>query len=392
MDRSNLIKKIENLGVYIISTFLSYLLNLKKIKIHPKSLLIIRLDSIGDYILFRNFLEIINKSDKFTGYRITLCGNIAWKNLAETYDNKFVDDFIWLNRNKFYVNFVYKYQILKKIHNSGFEVVVDSTYSREILFGDLIVRVSKAKERIGCSGSPDKHAEWKRNLISDNYYTTLFNATNDNLFEFYRNKEFFENLFNSKINIKKPYFNTDGITLTKIIRDKYVIIVPGAQDKDRIWNTEYFALVARFIIDNYKMKIVISGSEKEVSITNLLTSKLDPNSVYNLPGKVSLSMLIKYIENAELLISNETGPVHIAAAVNTPLICISNGKYLGRFNPYPKELFSSTSYIYPEEIENLTGTGNLNQSDYRFKSKLDINEITPDRVTAIINKMINHYD
>ncbi|MGD1006181.1 MAG: glycosyltransferase family 9 protein [Ignavibacteriaceae bacterium] len=386
---SDLIKKTQNFGVYIISIWLIYLLNLKRINTKPKSLLIIRIDSIGDYILFRNFLEVLKKNDKFTGYKITLCGNIAWKNLAETFDKEFVDKFVWLNRNKFYSNPVYKYQILKKIHNSGFEVVINSTYSREILFGDLIVRVSNAKERIGCSGSPDKHAEWKRNLISDNYYTTLLSSSKDNLFEFYRNKEFFENLLNSKINIKKPYFNTGGIIVTKIIRDKYVIIVPGAQNKDRIWNTDYFVSVARFIIDNYKMNIIISGSEKESNLTDLLTSKLNSNSVYNLPREVSLSILIKYIANAELLISNETGPVHIAAAVDTPLICISNGNYLGRFNPYPQEIFRNTSYIYPKEIENLINTDDLKHSNFRFKSKLDINEIKPDRVIAIINKILN---
>ena len=61
MNIRNLIKKIQNMGVYIISLLLSNLLNLKKVKIQPKSLLIIRLDSIGDYVLFRNFLEILKK-------------------------------------------------------------------------------------------------------------------------------------------------------------------------------------------------------------------------------------------------------------------------------------------------------------------------------------------
>ena len=62
MNIRNLIKKIQNMGVYIISLLLSNLLNLKKVKIQPKSLLIIRLDSIGDYVLFRNFLEILKKA------------------------------------------------------------------------------------------------------------------------------------------------------------------------------------------------------------------------------------------------------------------------------------------------------------------------------------------
>jgi ADP-heptose:LPS heptosyltransferase len=392
MNIRNLIKKIQNMGVYIISLLLSNLLNLKKVKIQPKSLLIIRLDSIGDYVLFRNFLEILKKSNKFSGYRITLCGNITWKDLAITFDKEFADEFIWLNRNKFYTNPGYKYQLLKRIHNSGFEVVIDSTYSREILFGDLLIKVSNAKERIGCSGSLDKHSEWKRNLISDNYYTTLFNSTKDNLFEFYRNKEFFENLLNSKLEIKKPYFKTLSTTIKKVTQNEYVVIVPGAKDKERIWDIENFVSVARFIITNYKMDIIIIGSEKEFNLATILISKLNSNSVFNLAGQISLSNLVKYIENAKLLISNETGPVHIAAAVNTPLICISNGNHLGRFNPYPQSIFPKANYIYPKEVDNLIGTENFKQNRFRFKSKLDINKIKVDRVTAIINKIINHYD
>ena len=67
MHISDLIKKFQNIGIYIISLLLSYQLGLKSVGIKPKSLLIIRLDSIGDYVLFRNFLEVLKKSSRFTG-------------------------------------------------------------------------------------------------------------------------------------------------------------------------------------------------------------------------------------------------------------------------------------------------------------------------------------
>ena len=45
--------------------------------IKPKSLLLIRLDAIGDYILFRNFIEELKKDEKYKHYSITLLGNIT---------------------------------------------------------------------------------------------------------------------------------------------------------------------------------------------------------------------------------------------------------------------------------------------------------------------------
>ena len=176
-----------------------------------KSLLIIRLDSIGDYILFRNFLKTVRNSEKYRSYKITLCGNIIWRDLAEKLDSEFVDTFIWIDRRKFSNNFFYRYKILKSIYIMGFETAVDTTYSREILFGDSIIRASNALLRIGSSGALDKHVKWKRNILTDKYYTKLINTTRDNVFEFYRNKEFFEKLIENPIKLTKPGIETDKI-------------------------------------------------------------------------------------------------------------------------------------------------------------------------------------
>lgn len=55
-------------------------------EIQPKSLLLIRLDAICDYVLFRNYIELLKTSEKYKDYSITLLGNIAWKNLCEELD------------------------------------------------------------------------------------------------------------------------------------------------------------------------------------------------------------------------------------------------------------------------------------------------------------------
>jgi hypothetical protein len=67
-----------------------------------KRLLIIRLDDIGDYLLFRNSLNIYKKSPKWAGYKITLLGNQAWKSLYEHLDEGATDSNIWVNKNNFF--------------------------------------------------------------------------------------------------------------------------------------------------------------------------------------------------------------------------------------------------------------------------------------------------
>ncbi|MEJ2617263.1 MAG: hypothetical protein P8Z35_20095, partial [Ignavibacteriaceae bacterium] len=245
-------------------------INNKKIKLVPGSILIIRLDAIGDYVLFRNFIKILKESTKYKNYKITLCGNIAWKELAENLDKDVVENFIWINRKNFYGNLIYKYRILKQIHNSGFEIAVETTYSREILFGDEIIKVSGAVERIGNTGSLDKHAKWKRNLFSDKWYTKLIRSKENNLFEFYRNKEFFSNILETNTEIKKPSIDVSDIYFTKLSDKKYIVLFPGGSSQKRRWDINNFLEIARYILDNSDYYIIIDGSKKEIRLTQYI--------------------------------------------------------------------------------------------------------------------------
>ena len=91
-----------------------------------------------------------------------------------------------------------------------------------------------------------------------------------------------------------------------------------------------------------------------------------------------------------MLISNDTGAIHFAAAVNTAFLCISNGNHLGRFLPYPKEVFGKAFYIYPPAIMNELHNFDKLKEKYRFKSDLNINEIQPEKVKELIREIFNN--
>jgi ADP-heptose:LPS heptosyltransferase len=383
--------KLSNLFKFLISLLITFIIKLKKNEILPNTLLIIRLDVIGDYILFRNFLKTVHNSEKYRNHRITLCGNILWKEIAETFDKEVVDSFIWIDRRKFSKNILYKHKILVEIYTEGFETAVDTTYSREILFGDSIIRASNAKLRIGSIGALDKHAKWKRNLLTDKYYTKLVNTTNKNSFEFYRNKEFFEKLLSENISLSKPSFNFISPKAVIQSPNEYVILFLGASDRIKIWNIENFTEVGLFILQNYDFDIVLPVSSKEKTIADILESRINSKRVTNLSGKLSLVELIKIVSKAKIVISNETGVVHISAATGVPFICVSNGVFFGRFHPYPKEIFKDGYYVYPPQImKDINNPEKLSEL-YRFQSNLDINLIKPDDVIKQISKVLGEY-
>jgi ADP-heptose:LPS heptosyltransferase len=383
--------KIKNLLNFILFILFRNFVKDKNIPAVPGTMMIIRLDAIGDYVLFRNFIRYVKENERYKNYKITFCGNIAWKDISECIDTPYIHDFIWIKRKKFYGNFLYKFSILKDINKRGFEIVVNPTYTREILYGDEMVWISNAQEKIGSQGVLDKHSKWKRNLFSDNYYSKLVEASNENLFEFDRNKEFFENWLNTKINIQKPFIEVNTAEPVNNLPENYITVFPGASESPKIWNIDNFVTICRFLLDNYDFNIVITGAEKEKEIAQILMSELKSERVFNLTLQTSLLQLAKVISTSELLISNESAAVHLAAAVGKRFICVSNGERLGRFHPYPKEMFNEAYYIYPEEILDNISDENFVKEAYRFSSSLSINKVNPKRVIELISNLLRKY-
>lgn len=385
-----LLVKTLNIYRFLIYLLIDFIISFYKQEKKNNSLLLIRLDLIGDYLLFRNFLEVIRESEKFKNYHITLLGNEIWKSLAEKFDKEFVDEFIWINRNKFNNNFFYKFKVLKKIYLKGFETVIECSYSREILFGDVIVKTSRAQNRIGSSGANDSYVKWKRNLITNKYYNHIIPARNDIIFEFERNKEFFSQILNQKITINKPYLSIEKVENKFSYLKNFIIVFPGATQKKRKWSTDKFAEVINYIISEYKLLIVIAGSKKDTVLAKKILSKVNYNLIEDLTGKTDLPQLAKLISKAKLLISNETGAIHFAAILNTPFICISIGNHFGRFHPYPDEMVVKEEYIFPDEIKKSLNYPNYLKTKYGYGSNLNINEISANDVIIKVDKFLRN--
>jgi ADP-heptose:LPS heptosyltransferase len=129
-----------------------------------KAILLIRLDAIGDYILFRNFIEVLSQSEKYKGYRITLLGNQIWKSIATEFDRKYIDRFIWLDVKRFGKDYLYRYYCLKEITSIKYEIVINPEYSRNFWDSDWIVKKVSADEKIGNDGNFSNIKKWQKQI------------------------------------------------------------------------------------------------------------------------------------------------------------------------------------------------------------------------------------
>jgi ADP-heptose:LPS heptosyltransferase len=326
----------------------------------------------------------------FKDYSITLCGNESWRDLAETFDSTIVSNFIWVNRKNFYLNLCYKYKILKKIYQCGFEVAIDSAYNREVLYSDIIIKASNAKTKIGSKGSFDKHAYWKRRFFSDSFYDILIDQTRENLFEFNRNKEFFEKVIQEKIFLEKPEIDLTGFKCSIVLPDNYVVVFPGSNDVKRRWKTRNYAEICRYFIFECNIPVVIPVALNEKFLVDDIRKQVVHNNLIDLSGKATLSELASIIHGCKLVVSNDTSAVHFAAALNKKFLCITSGFYYGRFLPYPESVFSGAECIYPVEINEILLKEPTTINEVRSHFKYDINTITVERVKEKIKEILGN--
>lgn len=308
-----------------------------------KRLLIIKTDAIGDYILFRNFLEVVRQSDEFAGYRITLLGNQSWEQLAVAYDGAFVDDFIFIAPEHLYQLPLKTLQLGWRLFKTNYRVVLHPSYTR-LLITDGLAGLVSAKKVTGFVG--DNEGIMPRyKTKTDRFYTELLLLPEDAGFEFYRSKFFFESVLKRKLSIKSPSIATGDVA------KKGIVIFVGAGVSKRAWGKEKFLQLIRLIVNHDSTKeIYLAGGNEELPTSEYLMNNLPDQTISNLIGKTSLPQLVQLISGAALVIGNETSAIHIAAATQTKSICILGGGHFNRFAPYPADMPNSPLCLY-EKME-----------------------------------------
>lgn len=302
-----------------------------------KRLLIIKIDAIGDYILFRNFIELVYSSDKFKGYEIDMIGNELWRDIALEYDNKYLARTFFVKPDELYNNPLLTLKTGWKLYKRNYEQVLQPTYSRTLLANGLAA-LSSAKHSVAFESDNQPEPRYKKQ--TDKFYTNLLALPPKIFHEFERNRFFFEQVTELTLQLAQA-------TLP-VISNKTgtILIFPGSGIAKRNWEKEKFLEVINRILISTPFAIVICGSEKEKILADYLMQNIRSTRVTDRTGQTTLPALITEIAAAQMIISNETSAVHIASACNTPAICVQGGGHFKRFTPYPVNYQTSTICLF----------------------------------------------
>jgi lipopolysaccharide heptosyltransferase I len=109
---------------------------------------------------------------------------------------------------------------------------------------------------------------------------------------------------------------------------RFAVLLPGTNWATKRWPIEYFAQLAERIRNDLGLPIVVAGANDAIPLAAQIPFDL------NLAGKTTLPQLVALLERASLVIANDSGPMHIAAALNRPLVTMFGPTNPVRTGPY----------------------------------------------------------
>lgn len=324
--------------VIALGTLLTYLFDSVCLLFLPvrsprtKFVLVIRMDNIGDFILWIPAAKELRRLYPAGEWRLILAANLAWSALAK--ELRIFDEVLSLDTYRFFTNPIYRFRVLCLVRRVGSQIAIHPTYSREILRGDALIRASGAEQRIGSQGDFSRMERWLKPL-ADMSYTRLVPATFKLIPELERNTEFVAGLGGAS-RLDLPSLPVVSSTLPLVLEGTpFFVLFPGASREGKKWPVARFSELAERIKRQTGWLAVICGGVGDGPTAQRLQISADIPMI-DLTGKTDLKQLQVVLASSRLVITNDTSAAHISPAVGTPTVCVLGGGHYGRFLPYSK--------------------------------------------------------
>jgi heptosyltransferase-1 len=142
------------------------------------------------------------------------------------------------------------------------------------------------------------------------------------------------------IEYRLPVSQNDRQAVAKLLKiesgdnpEKIIAINPVAQWETKLWENAKFAELADTLVDRYAVNVVFSGGAADRPVVEDICARMR-NRVLNLSGRTTLKELAALYEQAACLISTDTGPMHLGAAVGIPVVALFGPTAPGRTGPF----------------------------------------------------------
>lgn len=299
-----------------------------KALINPKKIVIIKLWALGESILTLPLIKSIKQ--KYPESKISI---IARNNNAHVYENlDFIDEIILFEPR----NLLKFPKLLKK-----FDLSFDCEPYLKL---SGLISWFCSKNRIGFSHTIRSWLYTHKIDFNDQQHEVLSYMAMAKVLGINEEPKELVKLFYSE----RDRLSVDSVLEKNNIQKNDLTIgfcVGSAESsKQRIWPAEHFAKLADKLIEEKNAKILFVGSPNESSHIEYIRSLMKNYSI-NLAGKTSKKALFYLVTKCNLFISNDTGPMHVAAAQGVKTIGLFGPNLPVRFGPFGKNTIAIEKYL-----------------------------------------------
>mgnify|MGYP000324191441 CR=1 FL=1 len=328
-------KRINKEYLYLFFSFLTTLfINWGKKGIknsHFDKILVVKLDHIGDVVTATPVFEALK--NRYPEAHVSLLLGSWSKDVVKNNPN--IDELILYDSSSFMRNkqrkhsLTYYFNILRTIRLSEFKLIID-------LRGDWFTLILAVLSK--CTFRLDRGTVRFKKKISK-----LFNRFSENTtHEVICNLEIVQPLGIKLHQVKtKIYLTNEEMDEANTIlkhygiseNDTLIVIHPGAPWKPRRWSVRKFVNIANWCVSKKNAKVVLIGGHDEIMLKDHLTQFIDKRVIV-LIGQTNLRQTMSIINRATMLVCNDSGPMHLASALGTPVVALFGPENPNKFGPW----------------------------------------------------------
>ncbi len=282
------------------------------------TVLIVRVDAIGDFVLFRPSLPYYKLL--FPNKRLVLLTTDV--NAGILANESPVDQIIPIKRSRFVADPQYQRTLLAELRAAAVETAIYPTYTREA-YADRLIHALGSRESIAFR---DTRMDLPRIRRRNDLFTRLVEPDEKPMHAVERNKEFLHNL---GVDVTGYDFSlvpspadesfAQAVLQTLPRGGPIVVVAPGSSKPRKIWPVTKFIDVGHRLASSFNAVFVLVGSDVELPLGSAFAAALHRRCA-NVIGATTLLQVYALMKRATLYLGNDTGPKHIAAAAGLPVV------------------------------------------------------------------------
>lgn len=290
-----------------------------------RGVLVVRIDGIGDMVLFHPAFAHYPQALGVALSEITILGCQSWAALAPAFFPGI--KFYAINEHAYDRRPFYRFKVSLWLRRQNFAVALLDSFMRKPLVADSLIYVSGAPTRIVAK----PYLSPKTQRLFDWYLARCQRVIDTGphpTHEIPRHFAFVSALAGRSVTSEPPRlrWRERGPEM----KQPYAIINFGANEPGRRWAFENFLAVA-LELKKRGLAVVFVGGPAETSYKN----RLDGEGFVDLIGATTLDELLDLLHHAALVVTNETGPAHLAIGLGAPTVTILGGGQFGGWMPFP---------------------------------------------------------